>query len=365
MHQIDYSIKTMSERMNLVNIILTEQRETIEKYFGNKSTNILLQQLANNLLSCEHKQKHEEKMQENFENSTFELTSDAQYTLYHKITIQPSDYENEAIKEKKDLIIRVFNKYGSSGKAKRWIQDLKYDQVMLKQSEHGYIKPQLTVSIPSQTDEYEIDNYWKDIFEITSFHHPLNLDLFEVESWKVILKLLPYNKKISGNVDRLVNIFNKAYHLCGFTPLQRSIIREFQSGAGTNFDDFIIMRNVDISNRLKIKQDIVSDNIEYICQKMISAYEFLFTEYYYTFLVRGTYKKCSKCGENKLIHEFKMNPDSRDGRHSICKECEEENYKVCSKCGQKLNKDMFGSHPNTRDGLQSWCKICDSERKRK
>lgn len=309
----------MNERINLVNIILTEQRETIEKYFGNRSTNILLQQLANYLLNCEHKQTYGEKMQENFENSTFELTSDAQYTLYHKITIQPSDYENEAIKEKRDLIIHVFNKYGASGKAKRWIQDLKYDQVMLKQSEHGYIKPQLTVTLPSQTDQYEIDNYWKDIFEITSFHHLLNLDLFEVESWKVVLKLLPYYKKISGNVDRLVNIFNKTYHLCDFTPLQRSIIREWQSGAKHEFNDFKILRNVDIENRLHIKQNTLTDNVESICNKFISAYETLFTEYYYTFLVRGTYKKCSKCGENKVIQEFYKRTSG--GFYTFCKNC--------------------------------------------
>jgi hypothetical protein len=324
-HQIDYSIKNIDERMELVNTILSEQQNTIEKYFGNKSTNYLLQQLANYLLNCEHKQTHKEKMQENFENSTFELTSDAQYTLYHKTKIQKNDYRNEAIKEKKDLIVHVFNKYGFNGKAKKWIQDLKYDQIMIKQSEHGYIKPQLTVPIPFQIDNYEIDDYWKDIFEITSFHHLLNLDLFEIESWKVILKLLPYYQKISGHVDKLIKIFNKAYHLCDFTALQRSIIHEWQNGAKSEFNDFKVLRNIDISNRLNIQQDLISDNIEYICQKMISAYESLFTEYYYTFLVRGTYKKCTKCGENKLIQEFKSNSTSKDGKYSICKACINKN----------------------------------------
>lgn len=323
MHQIDYGIKTLEERMLLVDKILEEQRDSIEKYFGNSSTNYLLQKLANYLLNCECQQKHKEKMQRKFENSTLELT-DAPYTLNNKIKITKNDYKNDAIREKRDLIVYVYDNYGQNNKAKRWIQDLKYDQVAIKQSEHGYIKPKFMVPPPLHVDQYEIDNYWKDIFEINSIHHPLNLDLFEVDSWKIILKLLPFYKKISGNVDRLIKLFNKAYHLCDFTPFQKNIIREFQCGGATKFDDFIIVRNVDVANKLnKIEVDIFQ-NVEFICNKLIKVYEMLFTEYYYTFLVRGTYKRCKKCGKNKIIQDFKVNSSSKDNRYSICKCCEKE-----------------------------------------
>lgn len=314
MQQVDYSIKNLNDRMILVNQIIEEQKNKIEKYFGNPSINYLLQGLANYILNCDNKPTHKDRMQENFEKSTFELTSEAPYTLYHKTKIKKSDYKNSAIKEKKDLIVHVFNKYGLSKKSRRWIQDLKYDQTMIKQSEKGFIKPQFTIQMPSHNDELEIDSYWKDIFEISTMNHLLNLDLFEVESWKVILKLLPYGGKISGNVDRLIKIFNKAYHLCDFTPLQRSIIREWQAGTQSEFNDFKILRNIDIEKRLEIKQNTLSDNVESICNKFIDAYEILFTEYYYTFLTKGTYKKCKKCGKTKIIQDFYEN-------RAICKSC--------------------------------------------
>jgi hypothetical protein len=316
--QVDYTIKNLDDRINLVNTILEEQKDKIEKYFGNPTINYLLQGLANYILNCDHKQTHKERMQSNFENSTFELTSEAQYTIYNKTTIKKCDYKNEAIREKRDLIIHVFNKYGSSKKARRWIQDLKYDQVMIKQSEKGYIKPQLTIQIPSYSEELEIDSYWKDIFEINSINHLLNLDLFEVESWKTVLKLLPYYNKISGNVDRLVKVFNKAYHLCDFTLLQRRIIREWQCGVKHEYNDFIILKNKDVENRLNIEQSALSHNIESICNKLINAYESLFTEYYYTFITKGTYKKCKKCGQTKIIQDFYEN-------RAICKDCFNEN----------------------------------------
>ena len=313
MHQIDYSIKDLDGRMQLVNTILQERQESIEKYFGQRSINILLQQLANYILNCGHNQKHKEKMQKNFEKSALELT-ETQYILNRKVKIKKSDYKIEAIKEKRDLIVYVFNKYGGGFKAQKWIQDLKYDQVVIKQSERGFIKPEFTVPPPFSIQEFEIDNYWKNVFEITSINHLLNLDLFEIDSWKTILKLLPFYKKVGGNIDRLVKIFNKAYHLCDFTPLQKKIIREFRFGVGNKYNDFIIMRNIDVANKLKVQQDSVSDNIEYICQKLISAYETLFTEYYYIFLVRGKYKRCKMCGKTKIIQDFYEN-------RAVCKAC--------------------------------------------
>ena len=320
--ELDYGIKTLDERMEIINQILEKEKDKIEKYFGNPSINYMLQGLANYILNCDHKQTHKEKMQNNFENSVFELTNEeAPYTLFHKTKIKKSDYKNQAIKEKRDLIVHIFNKYGDSSKAKRWIQDLKYDQVMIKQSEKGYIKPQLNVNIPSNCDEYEIDNYWHDVYEITCNNSLLNLDLFEIESWKTILKMLPYREIISGNVDRLISIFNQTYLFCDFTDLQKEIICEYRDGVNDVFDDFVILKNKDIEQKLKIEQSALSHNIESICNKLINAYEKLFIEYYYTFLVRGSYKKCSKCGKNKILDEFKANSTSKDGKYSICKEC--------------------------------------------
>ena len=46
-------------------------------------------------------------------------------------------------------------------------------------------------------------------------------------------------------------------------------------------------------------------------------------EWYYTEKEKGKYKRCSKCGQNKLSipRYFTRNKTSKDGLYSICKEC--------------------------------------------
>ena len=45
--------------------------------------------------------------------------------------------------------------------------------------------------------------------------------------------------------------------------------------------------------------------------------------WYYTFVERGKWKKCSRCGQIKLAHNyfFSKNNTSKDGFYSLCKEC--------------------------------------------
>ena len=48
-----------------------------------------------------------------------------------------------------------------------------------------------------------------------------------------------------------------------------------------------------------------------------------FLIWHYTFVERGKWKKCSRCGQIKLAHNkyFSKNSTSKDGFYSICKEC--------------------------------------------
>jgi hypothetical protein len=45
--------------------------------------------------------------------------------------------------------------------------------------------------------------------------------------------------------------------------------------------------------------------------------------WYYTYVERGEWKKCNRCGQIKLAHNrfFSKNNTSKDGWYSICKEC--------------------------------------------
>jgi len=46
-------------------------------------------------------------------------------------------------------------------------------------------------------------------------------------------------------------------------------------------------------------------------------------EWYCLNKVKGTYKKCNRCQEQKLMNNtnFSLNKSSKDGFYSICKEC--------------------------------------------
>lgn len=48
-----------------------------------------------------------------------------------------------------------------------------------------------------------------------------------------------------------------------------------------------------------------------------------YLNWYYTYIEKGTYKRCSRCGEIKLAHNqfFSRNKTSKDKFYSICKEC--------------------------------------------
>lgn len=56
---------------------------------------------------------------------------------------------------------------------------------------------------------------------------------------------------------------------------------------------------------------------------IVSVAEDDFLDWYYLEKEKGKYKKCSRCGQIKLLHNkyFSKNNTSKDGYYSICKSC--------------------------------------------
>ena len=90
------------------------------------------------------------------------------------------------------------------------------------------------------------------------------------------------------------------------------------------------MQNVDIQEA--IQQEFgIKHSLEYISSlwrnkipKLIaSAAEDQYLSWYFTKEEKGTYKRCSRCGQIKLANNkyFSINNTSKDGWYSICKEC--------------------------------------------
>ncbi len=90
------------------------------------------------------------------------------------------------------------------------------------------------------------------------------------------------------------------------------------------------VQNAEIQERL-YEEFGIRHSLEYISslwRKKIpnliaSEAEDRFLDWYYLVKEKGTYKKCSRCGQIKLAHNkyFSKNKTSKDGFYSICKCC--------------------------------------------
>ena len=88
--------------------------------------------------------------------------------------------------------------------------------------------------------------------------------------------------------------------------------------------------NLEIQKLLEEEHGI-RHSVEYISSlwrnkipKLIAEYEEKeYLVWYYTFVEKGKWKRCSRCGQVKLAHNkfFSKNNTSKDGFYSICKEC--------------------------------------------
>lgn len=75
-----------------------------------------------------------------------------------------------------------------------------------------------------------------------------------------------------------------------------------------------------IADRMKVTDTTINRKLDKIVNKIIAEYEKQYSEkYYYVSVVKGKYKKCSKCGEVKLTKYFDKN--GKKGLMSMCKNC--------------------------------------------
>lgn len=147
--------------------------------------------------------------------------------------------------------------------------------------------------------------------------------------------------------------------LCNYSKLKQSGEENYDGDTHYLMDEFddisdAALRDYPLYNRiaqLKIDglqntqiQEIlneefhISHSLEYISslwRKKIPALiaseaEDRFLDWYYLVKEKGTYKRCSRCGQIKLAHNkyFSKNSTSKDGFYSICKNC--RNHKTPS-----------------------------------
>ena len=135
------------------------------------------------------------------------------------------------------------------------------------------------------------------------------LDMFDKEVVKELLRVhkgVDLQDDLSCILVDLENLINKIE----FTDRQRKVLELWSNGLATG----------EISKKLKLDPSTVTKCLNGVVDLIIKQYEKEYEEWYYLNIRKGEYKKCSKCGEVKLVSQFDKN--GKKGLRSCCKKCE-------------------------------------------
>ena len=134
------------------------------------------------------------------------------------------------------------------------------------------------------------------------------LDMFDKDHVKALLAI-PKDMEVASDLymtrDMLVEN-------AGLTDTQMSILELWKKDRTLQ----------SIANALGMSHSNVKKHLDKIVNKVINQYEKEYEEnHYYLNVVKGKYKKCTHCGEVKLISRFGNDSKGTYGKKSRCKEC--------------------------------------------
>ena len=138
------------------------------------------------------------------------------------------------------------------------------------------------------------------------------LDTLDVTHVKPLLQL--YREKdeydFTSDIDCILYDLGKVLNKVKLTDKQSEVLELWMHGA--------TIKN--IAKELNRDTTTISRNLDIIVKNIVQAYEEQLEDWYYLNICKGEYKRCSKCGEVKLINKF--NKNGKKGLKSMCKICQ-------------------------------------------
>ena len=132
------------------------------------------------------------------------------------------------------------------------------------------------------------------------------LDMFDPSHVKALLQV----KKDIDAYDEILLDINDLIEKTDLSDKQHEILELWRRDKTQQY----------IADVLGCSRQVVVKHLDKIVKKIIDTYEKEYSEkHYYLNVIKGKYKKCSKCGEIKLIQYFHKN--GKKGYMSMCKEC--------------------------------------------
>ena len=340
---LDYTLQTSEERKKFVEELLatkpenewsSDDLETMADYLifcmdkeERKRKSILT---ANRMVTINKRETSFEGLAEKFENGEdgvySMVTNNKHQLLQPKAKITEWDIENipgikdtlEAIEFWKNVVPKVEGR--EKYIARQALIEFRKQQYLIKSDYICQIKPtpvfdKWTIELPSA--EW-IDENGSVAYEGISLCNP-----------KVCSTILVNYSKLKQS--GLENICSDTYYLMDeFDDISSAALEPYPLYYRIVQLKIDGVQNVDIQKTLEAEFGICH-SLEYISslwRKKIpnliaSEAEDRFLDWYYLVMEKGTYKKCSRCGQIKLAHNkyFSKNSTSKDGFYSICKDC--------------------------------------------
>lgn len=247
--------------------------------------------------------------------------------------------DNGGSEERIDFLIRKGNNYKKEIKQKFNKSDLKDEDLKNVIVPYYELREKLR-------DEARVNKNMKEGYVIGNQINSLSKDLVDIKDqlkgtiyFKQLLidsTEIDYNQFNFFNEDMIRELLRiKPRHdfqddlACLTYDMQRTIDKCNFSDVELDITD--MMRSnydvAEIAKELDCKYQTVQSTINKMIKKIINKYEDTYEDWYYLNIVKGKYKKCSKCGEIKIANERHFSPkkDSKDGFHPYCKECRSKN----------------------------------------
>ena len=138
------------------------------------------------------------------------------------------------------------------------------------------------------------------------------LDTLDVTHVKPLLQL--YREKdeydFTSDIDCILYDLGIVLNKVKLTDKQNEVLELWMHGA--------TIKN--IAKELNRDTTTISRNLDIIVKNIVQAYEEQLEDWYYLNICKGEYKRCSKCGEVKLINKF--NKNGKKGLKPMCKICQ-------------------------------------------
>lgn len=349
-HKLDGKIQSSQERNELV-------KKIIEETSPEQLTPRYLEILSDYVISAMTKEERKEKKiltnnrmvtvnkrETSFEGicSSFENGEDGIYNILSdlgkntiltpKDPITAEDVEKiPALKELRQAIEKVQDEYKTARGKKKFL-----------------LKKQI---IEMQQDQYVIRNENRGKWINSSSSNKMAKSLAKIDFFDNIY----FDENDEPVNDGLISFFNPKHVetlLCNYSGLKEVAYSQFRDDLYYVMESFdealtsalkdyplyekIVLYKIDGKQNIEIQKLIeeefgIKHSVEYISSLWRNKIPKLVAEkakedyimWYYTFVERGKWKKCSRCGEIKLAHNrfFSKNKTSKDGWYSICKCC--------------------------------------------